>query len=172
MISKPNATEAPAYYYKYFELVQETDLMEALKNSGEYSEKFFAAIPLEKENYRYAEGKWTVKEVIGHIIDTERIFGYRAMCFSRKDNTELPGFDEGLYAPNANAGNRSLEDMIEEYRAVRQASISLFKYLTEEMLSFHGKANKMEVNARSIGWMIVGHNMHHCKVIGERYLAN
>lgn len=170
MITRPQNSESPAYYQKYFALVKEVDLLTALENTMNDSVNFFNSIPAIKENFRYANGKWSIKEVLSHIIDTERIMSYRCLRFSRKDATELPGYDENLYAPNANAGNRNLMDMIDEYIAVRKASISLFSYLTDEMLDFTGSANNLKVSARMMAWMMTGHNIHHCNVIKEKYL--
>ena len=170
MISKPNLTDVPAYYRAYLDLIKENDLLPFLKNRTEETLKLIGSIPPEKTEYRYASGKWTVKEVFSHIIDTERILAYRALRFSRKDATELSGFDENAYAPNSNTGNRSLQEIASEYTAVRSASIFLFSYMTPEMLDFKGKANKASNTARGLGWMIAGHDVHHCGVIRERYL--
>ena len=170
MIIKPNSEDVPAYYNHYIGLVPETNLLEALQNNMNDTLGFIACIPAEKENYRYADGKWTVKEVISHIIDTERIFAYRVLRFSRQDATELSGFDQNSFASNSNSDIRSLQQMTQEYKAVREASISMFEYLTPEMLDFKGKANNNSVNSRGIGWMIAGHNIHHCNVLREKYL--
>lgn len=170
MIHKPDNTISPAYYQKYFALVNEEDLLKALENTMNDTVKFFSSIPAEKENHRYADDKWTVKEVISHIIDTERVMSYRSMRFSRKDATQLPGYDENTYAPNANAASRTVKEMIEEFTCVRKASISLFNYLTDDMLDFTGNANNLQVSARMIGWMMTGHAIHHCNVIKEKYL--
>ena len=170
IIQKPNLTDVPAYYGAYLDLIKENDLLTFLKNRTEETLKFIASIPVEKAEYRYAPGKWSIKEVLSHIIDTERILTYRALRFSRKDVTELSGFDENVYAPNANTGNRTLKEIAEEYNAVRLASISLFSYMTPEMLDFKGKANKASNTARGLGWMIAGHDVHHCNIVKERYL--
>ncbi len=170
MIIKPSLKDAPEYYHYYFGLSTETDLMDALKNAMSDSLLLFSSVPKEKENYRYQPEKWTLKEVIGHIIDSERIFTYRALRFSRKDKTELLGFSENLFAPNSNAINRSIPEIAAEYKSVRLASIALFKYMNEEMLDFKGTANKVPLSSRCLGWMIAGHNVHHCKIIKERYL--
>ena len=169
-IEKPKAEDAPKYYQNYLSLISENNLADALQNSMNNTLKFISSIPKEKEEHRYAEGKWTVKEVFGHIIDCERILAYRATRFSRKDSTDLPGFEQDNYAPNANTSQRTLAEMADEYKAVRQASIALFSYMTPDMLDFKGTANKTVVTARSIGWFIAGHDIHHCKVIKERYL--
>jgi uncharacterized damage-inducible protein DinB len=170
MIARPAPEDAPAYYQRYLSLVKESELLEAMENSLKSSLSLFASIGKEKEDFRYAADKWTVKEVLSHIADCERIFAYRALRFSRRDSTPLPGFDEKDYAPNANAAGRSLAQIIDEYKAVRRASIELFKYLTPEMLDFRGTANGSAITSRSIGWIIAGHNSHHCNILRERYL--
>lgn len=170
MIPKPNYNDFPPYCRHYFDLVAEDDLMEALKNSRDHTLKFISEIPAAKENFSYAENKWTVKQVLSHIIDCERIYAYRALRFSRKDNTELPGFDEDLFAANANASGRNLQDLAEEYKSVRGSTIFLFEHMTEEMLGFKGMANKLWLTPCAIGFLAAGHNIHHCKIIKERYL--
>ncbi len=170
MILRPALEDSPVYYHYYFSIVKEEDLFKALNNLLSSTVSFIRSIPPEKENYKYADDKWTVKQVLSHIIDTERIFIYRALRFSRKDATALPGYDENTYAPNANCEHRTLAEMAYEFELVRRSTISLFQYMTDEMLDFKGTANKATVTPRSIGWMIAGHNVHHCRIIGERYL--
>jgi hypothetical protein len=170
MVSRPSPASTPEYYRYYLGLVSEQDLISALKNSLHNTLSLFGSVPDGKENYSYAPGKWTVKEVFSHIIDTERIFGYRALRFSRKDDTQLPGYEENSYAPNSNCINRSLEKMLEEYNYLRLSGISLFESMTDEMLDYSGIANDLRLNARQIGFMMCGHNLHHNKVVEERYL--
>lgn len=170
MIGRPTPDESPAYYHRYFSLVNESELIDAMENSLKYSLSLFASIGKEKENFRYAADKWTVKEVLCHIVDCERVYAYRALRFSRKDSTPLPGFDENAYAPSANAAGRSLSQIVDEYTAVRHASMELFRYMTDQMLDFKGTANKTVVTPRAIGWMIPGHNNHHCNILRDRYL--
>jgi hypothetical protein len=170
MIARPVSDDMPAYYQRYVNTVKESELLDALENSLRNSLSLFASIGKEKESFRYAADKWTVKEVVSHIVDCERIFAYRALRFSRRDSTSLPGFNENEYTPNANAAGRSLEQIVDEYTAVRHASIALFKYLTPEMLDFRGTANGSAITSRSIGWIIAGHNSHHCNILQERYL--
>lgn len=170
MILKPNKKDAPAYCHYYFDLVTESDLIDALKNSRDKTLQLISEIPAGKENFKYAENKWTLKQVFSHIIECERIYTYRALRFSRQDNTELPGFDENLFAANANASQRNLSDLAEEYRAVRESTILLFRYMSGEMLDFKGAANKALFSPRALGFTAAGHNIHHCKIIKERYL--
>jgi uncharacterized damage-inducible protein DinB len=170
MIHKPDNNNSPVYCIYYFNLVKEADLLEALKNSLDMTLEFISGIPPEKENYFYSEGKWTLKQVLSHIADCERIYAYRALRFSRKDNTPLAGFEEDEYAVNANTEKRTLKEIKEEYKAIRESNIVLFKYMTDEMLDFQALANNMLYSPRSLGWMAAGHNIHHCRIIKERYL--
>jgi len=169
MITKPNKDDTPIYYHYYIDLIEENDLMYALIESKKTLLEDLNSIPSELENYAYAEEKWSVKEVIRHIIDTERIFQYRALRFSRLDNTDLAGYDENKYIDNSKNLSYSLADLAEEFEHVRNATVHLFKGLTNEMLDFKGTANNTQVTTRGIGFMIVGHQLHHLKVLKERY---
>jgi hypothetical protein len=170
MIARPVSEDMPVYYQRYVSTLKESELMEALENSLRNSLSLFASVAREKENFRYAADKWTVKEVVCHIADCERIFAYRALRFSRRDSTSLSGFNENDYTPNANAAGRTLAQIVGEYKAIRHATVELFKYLTPEMLDFRGTANGSAITSRSIGWIIAGHNNHHCNILRERYL--
>jgi uncharacterized damage-inducible protein DinB len=170
MITKPDYSDLPTNYFYYFNLITETNLMDALKNSHEMTLKLISSIPSEKEDYKYAENKWTLKQVLSHIVDCERIYTYRALRFSRLDNTELAGFDENIYAVNSNASERNLHQFLEEYDNIRKSTINLYSYMTDEMLDFKGIANKVQFTARLIGFIAAGHNVHHCNLITERYL--
>jgi hypothetical protein len=170
MITRPKPEDAPAYYQRYINTVTDEDLITALQNEMEEAIAVMNSVPAEKESFAYADGKWTVKQVVSHVIDTERIFNYRALRFSRFDMTPLSGFDENDYAPKANTENRSLNDLKEEYIAVRKSNILFFNSLTQEMLESKGTANKNSMTPKAIGWMIPGHSKHHFQVIRERYL--
>jgi uncharacterized damage-inducible protein DinB len=170
MIVKPNYNDAPDYCAYYFDLVPEQDLIDALKRTAEETRELFSTIPAEKENYKYAPDKWTIKQLLRHLADCERVYMYRAMRFSRLDDTELPGFDENNYAQNDNTAAVNLQQVVEEYKHLRQASILLFQGMTNAMLDFKGKANQRTSTARAWGWMAAGHNMHHCKILREKYL--
>ncbi len=170
MITKPILTDAPKYFHHYINLVHEEDLMIALIKSEEATAAIINSIRKEQENFCYAEGKWSIKEVLQHITDSERIFAYRALRFSRRDATPLSGFDENHYVPNANTSERSIKNILDEYQAVRASSIALYQYMNDEMLDFKALANGVENSARAMGWMIAGHNIHHLNVIKERYL--
>lgn len=170
MILKPKYEDIPEYCRYYIDLLKDNDLLEALKNSRDYTLKLMSTVPAEKENFSYGEGKWTIKQVMCHIADCERIYAYRALRFSRRDNTKLAGFEEDEYAVNANVSGRSLKEIIEEFKSIRESTIKLYEYMTDEMLDFKGVANEMLYSPRSLGWMGAGHNMHHCNFIKERYL--
>ena len=131
---------------------------------------FVQDIPMDKHGYRYAEGKWTIKEIIQHIIDTERIFAYRALRISRSDKTPLPGFDEIEYADNNDAENRGLQDILTELALVRQSNMMLFKSFSQEQLLRKGEASGHQVSVRALGFLITAHQKHHMKVFKERYL--
>jgi uncharacterized damage-inducible protein DinB len=169
-ISKPPVTEYPPYYHTYIGKVTHNNLVEALKESSRDFISFLQSIPAEKHNYKYAEGKWTIKEIVGHIIDGERVFMYRALRFSRNDATPLPGFDENEWTPQSNAANRSMESLMEEYETVRKSSIAFFNGITDEMSKRKGKANGHDITVRALGYILPGHEMHHMQVIKERYL--
>jgi len=170
MITKPSPDSAPEYYHYYIGLLSEADLLEAL-DAGQYRlEEWMRSIPSNKELFAYADKKWTVRQVIQHIIDTERILSYRALRFARRDATILPGFDENFFGMNDETTNVTLEQQVQEFRAVRAATIALYRSLSDESLNFLGNANGVTVSARAIGWMIAGHAEHHAKVVRERYL--
>jgi hypothetical protein len=170
MISKPNEVELTTYFKSYINLVEENELIEALENQLQMIIDLFSSIQFEQENYQYEIGKWTIKELLQHIIDSERIFNYRALRFSRKDHTELAGYDDNDFINNSNCKNRTLDDLIQEFKIVRQSTIYLFQSMNSNSIDFKGKANRNEITSRIIGWMIAGHSTHHCQILKERYL--
>ena len=165
-----NASEYNPYYETYVGKAGDLSLLEGLSDSFNTTLEFFNNLPEGKMEYAYAEGKWTVKEVMQHIIDTERVFTYRALRFSRNDKTELPGYDQDAYTPSSEANRRTKASLIEEYSQVRESTISLFKSFTNEMLLLSGKASGGNMSVRAIGFIVIGHEKHHCQVINERYL--
>jgi hypothetical protein len=170
MISRPTPSDYPAYYETYIKLVKE-DVFKLLDDGILKMQALLSGIDEEKENYAYAPGKWTVKEVIGHILDTERIMTYRALRFARADRQELPGFDENDYVKNSNFGKRKLIDMAHEFSLLRESNIALFKSFDEEALNRKGIANKNEISVRALIYIVAGHQVHHMQVLRERYLA-
>jgi uncharacterized damage-inducible protein DinB len=170
-LSQLSNSEYPPYYELYMSnLNSEIDLLEELEASHHYFIQFVQNIPMDKHDYRYDTGKWTIKEIIQHLIDSERVFAYRALRFSRNDTTELPGFDENQYAANCEANQRHLKDLLMEFSLVRHTTLALFKSFSKEALQRKGKANQVEVSVRALGFMIIGHQEHHKKVFKERYL--
>jgi hypothetical protein len=165
-------SKAPVYFHYYFGLLETDNLLAELENDRNESILFWKNISSEKEHFAYQEGKWTINQVIRHIIDTERIFAYRAMRFARFDTTDLPGFDENFYIQGIINHQEKLSNLIEEFDALRKSTIALFKSMSLEMLSFVGNANNTTCSTEGIGYFVVGHNKHHCKVMKERYLAN
>jgi len=171
IIEQPQSSEYPPYYQHYLDLVSNGDVIKTLKDQIMDIQAVISKIPEEKEGYAYAEGKWTIKEVIGHVIDTERILGYRVLRFARKDKTVLPGFDENAFVSNANFNKRTLYELAHEFAIVREANITLFKTFEKEHLIQKGNANGQEVSVRSVIYMIAGHASHHMNVIKTKYLA-
>jgi len=167
---RPDLSKVPEFYHDYIKKAPENDLMAALKNNTSAFNELLNTIPSEKHDYRYAEGKWTIKEVLQHIIDAERIFSYRALRFARKDNTPLPGFDENLFAANAKTEKRSWNELVEEFNAVRKSTELLFTSFDEQDLDSSGIASNNSNYVLGIGFICAGHCAHHQQVIKERYL--
>ncbi len=167
------AAEYASFHSTYVQTVSdEYSLLEELEISLHRFIKFVQNIPLEKFDYRYAEGKWTIKEIIQHLMDTERIFTYRALRFARLDHTELPGFDEDAYASvvNPKANTRKLQEMLTEYTLIRQSSMALFQTFSAEELQRGGIASQSFVSVRAIGFILIGHQNHHQSIFEERYI--
>lgn len=169
-IIKPLYADAPAYCHYFFDLVTDNDLIEVLQSTKASTLALIEKIPAAKWQYAYAENKWTTIEVLRHIIDCERVYAYRALRFSRMDATELAGFDENQFIAASNPINSSMTDIAEEFDIVRQSTIKLFAPLTDAMLDFKAKANRVDFTARGLGYMAAGHNIHHCNVIINNYL--
>jgi uncharacterized damage-inducible protein DinB len=164
-------SEYAAYYGGYIDNVSnEYPLLEELEISVHRLIKFVQNIPMDKFDYRYAEDKWTIKDILQHLIDAERIFAYRALRFSRNDTTPLASFDENSYVVFANANKRSIQDLLTELAVVRQATLSLFKTFSDEELLRIGIASNHPMSVRALGFVIIGHQNHHQRVFEERYL--
>ena len=163
-------SRVPEYCHKYINLAIEDDLETALDKHQTILIAFLKDIPKKKWSYRYAEGKWTIKEVVQHIIDAERIFLYRALCFARKDQTPLPGFDENLFAQHSKADARSKKDLLKELKTVQQSSVQLFNSFDEEQLNQSGVASGQSTYVKGIAYILAGHALHHKKILEERYL--
>lgn len=170
-MTKPSTTTYPEYFQQYINQVKEDDLKLAFKNQMPPVEIFLESINEELSKKKYAEGKWTIKEVLQHIIDAERVFSYRAMCFARKEQHILPSFDENGYALNSNANLRSWHNMIEEFVTVRRSTEYLYGSFTDEALNTIGKASDYTITVSAIGFVTVGHVNHHIRIIQERYIG-
>lgn len=164
-------TDFQKYIQRYLDQIPSPNWMEEMVNSGAETIQIFAHMSDEEALFKYAPGKWTLKELLLHLIDAERIFLYRALRFSRKDSTELPGWDEEHYALNSFAQGRTLTSLLEEFRAVRQSGIIFFENLNNAALPARGVANGNEISVKTLGKLIVGHNYHHLNIIRERYLS-
>jgi uncharacterized damage-inducible protein DinB len=162
-------SRVPVFYHKYINTVEEPDLSTAFQKHQSYFLGILNDITSEDWNYRYAEGKWSVKELVQHVIDAERIFCYRALRFARKDQTDLPGFEENDYALASKADKRSKESLMEELATVQKSSAQLFNSFDEEQLDQSGTANGHSIYVKGIGFIIVGHTLHHKNVLVERY---
>jgi hypothetical protein len=170
--TRPDATEHAPYYGKYIALVQEADVLEALERQIADALALLRTIPESKGDHRYGADKWTIKEVLGHLIDAERVFAYRAMRFARKDPTELPGFDETTYVPAGAFGRRTLADLAVEWEMVRRANLAMFRGLETEAWPRRGSANGNPVSVRALAFIIAGHGRHHVAILRERYLQS
>lgn len=161
---------SPEYCHRLFDMIETDNLLFELEKDKQNTLQLFSSILPEKEHFAYAEGKWTASQLLRHIIDCERIYAYRALRFSRFDSTELHGFDEDFYMEGMQNIRENLSDLMEEFTTVRNSTITLFKPMTTEMLNFKGTANKLKFSTLALGFCVVGHNAHHCKVLKERYL--
>ncbi len=167
---RPAPNELIPYFGSYIAKAIGDDLFSALQNASDRTWGTIQRIPTGSADHRYAPGKWSIKEVFQHLIDTERIFCYRALRFSRRDPTELPGYDENSYIDNASTDRREFHHLLEEHEVVRSGTTALFRSFSEEMLLRRGIANGNAISVRAIGWTIAGHAMHHLDVIDQRYL--
>ena len=169
---RPDPTEYAPFYTGYIGLVPGNDIIATIEQQGRETVAFLSSIAEAQGSVRYAPGKWTLKEVIGHITDTERIQAYRALRIARNDHTNLPGFDQDTYIPFANSNARTVANLVEEFAVVRQASLLLFKSFDESAWSRRGTANNFELTVRALAYILAGHPMHHLKIIKEKYLTS
>ena len=169
-MSRPDLSRVPDFYHGYISKAKENDLTSAMKNTTNELLSLLRSIPNEKYDYRYDEGKWTIKEVVQHLIDAERVFTYRALRFARKDDTPLPGFDENLFTQTSKAEKRSWNDLVEEFAALRKSTEIMFASFDYEQLEAEGNASERSIYVLAIGYIVAGHVNHHCQIIKERYL--
>jgi uncharacterized damage-inducible protein DinB len=171
VITRPEATEFAPHYATYVNAVTGQDALPVLKAQRDTTARFLAAVPESRAGFRYAPGKWTLREVVGHLSDAERIFSYRLLRFARADATPLAGFDENTYVPAGEFERRSLAEVAAEFAAVRDATLALVQGLTAEALLRRGAASGKEISVRALAWTIAGHEAHHIRVLGERYIG-
>lgn len=169
-ISDLQTSEYHPYYKPYIDALGDFHLLDALDTSLVSSINFIGQIPDSKMGFSYGEGKWTVAEVLVHLMDAERVFQYRALRFARNDQTELKGFDQDTYVPESLANKRNKKDIEEEFIAIRKSSVALFSSLGKNELMRKGVANGAIMSVRALGFIICGHQAHHFKIINERYL--
>jgi uncharacterized damage-inducible protein DinB len=169
-MKKPLSTEYSPSYQKYFDLVPDGEYMELLRQNGDENTHFFERIPSDKHSFKYAEGKWTIKELLMHIIDTERVFAYRALAAARGDETPVYRMDEELYARNVDVSKRPMADLISEFKVVRRGSEYVFENVNEEQSRLLCNVVTHPMSVRAIGYFLIGHVQHHVGIVRERYL--
>ena len=169
-ITKPHPNDYPPFYETYIKLVDEQPIQNVFTGSFELFSQFIDKIPETKADFKYELNKWSTKQVLQHIIDTERIFNFRALCFARGEIQSIPGFDENEYAVLADVDSRNLKDLKEELIVVRNSSALLFNSFTESMLQRKGRANNSLISVNAIGFCIIGHSLHHINILKEKYL--
>jgi hypothetical protein len=171
LMSKPAKTEYDPYFKQYIKLVPSGDIIDILNRQLGIFLDLGSDIGEKMSAFRYEEGKWSIKEVIGHIIDTERIFAYRGLCFARNEKIKLPGYDQDKYVQNAYFDRRTLKSLISEFKHLRRSNIDLFESFGKDVMLRNGIANKLEFSVRTIPYIMVGHAAHHIDVLKGKYLA-
>jgi uncharacterized damage-inducible protein DinB len=170
-IPRPEPSEYTSHYETYISKVPEGSLLKALEDQRRETQQLLGGLSEAKALHRYAPDKWSIKEVVGHVMDSERVFCYRALRFARADGSPLPGFDEKAWVPAGRFDARSLKDLAAELDAVRRATIALLSGLDAEALTRRGTANNNPITVRALAWIIAGHERHHLGIVRERYLA-
>ena len=167
---KPTAGNFPEFYTPYIEALNSDDLWHNLKSIHQESQQLYGSYPEDKWDYRYQEGKWTLREILGHLCDAERIFSTRALRISRNDQTPLPGFNQDDYVPESNVAHRSVPDLLEEYALLRQSTIKMYENFSKKMLERVGTASGWPISVLAVGFVTCGHEQHHLNVFRERYM--
>jgi len=168
--NRPPSGEYAPFYEAYVKLVPEKEITATLESQLVETKKLFGAIKEDQGDFRYAPGKWSLKETLGHISDSERIFAYRLLRIARGDRTPLPGFEQDDYVKSGNFSGRTLGSLVEEFAAVRHATLALLRSLDDSAWPRRGVANKYEISARALAFIVAGHELHHRKIVQERYL--
>lgn len=171
MTARPETDEYAPYYGKYIALVPDGDIAATLAAQLEDTLALLRSISEAQGSYAYAPGKWSIRELLGHLIDTERVFAYRALCIGRNDKTPLPGFEQDDYVANTDFNARTLGSLIDEFAAVRQANLQLFKHFTDAEWQRRGTASEKEVSTRALAYIVAGHELYHRDILKTRYLA-
>ena len=171
MMSKPSPDQYTPNYQAYIGLIEEDNLIEALENGQRKVREFILSFPKDRLEYVYEAGKWTIRQVLLHITDTERIMSYRALRFARNDQTNLPGFDQDQYMQFANISGRKLPQLSEEFMITRESTLSLFRTFDETCLKRQGTANGKGVSVLALGYIIAGHCQHHLNILNQKYLS-
>jgi hypothetical protein len=169
-MTRPDLNTVPQFYKGYVEYVKDLDMIEAQVISGKLMLELLSTIPEDKGTFKYQPEKWSIKELLCHMMDAERIFAYRALRFARNDKTPLSGFEEKDYASEANAHGRTIQQLSNEIKQLRATTIDMFASFTPQMLSRTGTANNVELSVLNLGYIVAGHESHHRKVLTERYL--
>lgn len=172
MLQRPNESEFPPYYAGYIRLVPDGELLQVLKDDLDKTVSLFGGMAEEESQFRYAPNKWAIKEVLGHMTDTERIMSYRLLRIGRGDQTALAGFDENVYVDGAHFDRLPIKTILEDFTATRNATLTLIQNMPEETWNNKGFANNTEITTRAIAYIIAGHAIHHKKVVTERYGFN
>lgn len=168
-MSRPTETEYAPYYSGYISLVPDGDIVATLGTQMIETQNFFLAIPQTRETFRYAPEKWSFRQVLGHLIDAERVFGFRAFTFSRAEGAALPGFDESSYVAGGGYADTPLPQLVSEYEHLRRSNILMYRSLPAGAWMRHGIANEKEVSVRALAWITAGHERHHWSVLRSKY---
>jgi hypothetical protein len=171
-VNRPTESEYAPDYQGYIDQVSESDILPVLRAQMDELDVLLERVEPHQETFRYAEGKWSIREIVGHLIDGERVFGYRAFCIGRGEQQNLPGFDQDDYMLTSHYDQIELEDLVSELRLIRLGNIAMFRIFDEESWNRVGTANGNEITARAIAFIIAGHLRHHMNVLRERYLKS
>jgi len=170
-LPRPRAGEYNEYYHRYIAMVPDGNIVEALQRQMEETHALLQSVPADREVYRYAEGKWSIREVVGHLIDTERLFAFRALWFARGEGAEMAGMDQETWARNSNATERPLADLADEWAALRRANVLMFGSFDAATGTLSGVASGFDVTVRALVWMMAGHELHHRMLLLRDYLG-
>jgi hypothetical protein len=171
-MNRPDKTEYDPYYEHYVSLVEDRDILDTLASQPTTLQDMFTAVPEDKGSFAYAEGKWSIKEVLGHLIDGERMFAYRMFRIARGDQTPIEGFEQDGYIENAHSNTRSFADLLEEFSLLRRANMIFLNNMAADAWSRIGTANNVQISVRALVYIMAGHIEHHLGILRERYLTS